>query len=197
MNDVLAVIESRRSVRTFAAKAVSEFDLQKVLQAAHYAPSAHNQQSWRFIVVSGARRQELTSLIVKRAAEFARSSAVLLRMAARSISSAPVVIAVVSTGELTRQVTDPASRDGKSALNFYRTMEVQSSAAAVENLLLAATSLGISSVWLGVLYLIKEEVLSFLEESDGELMAVVPIGYTKNRQAGPPKKLLETKVKYL
>lgn len=149
LNEVLKIIESRRSVRTFATKGIPEFDLQKVLQAAHHAPSAHNQQSWRFVVVSGTRKQELATLVGTMAAEFARSSAALLRMAARSISSAPVVIGVVSTGELIRLGADPARTGGEKADNFYRTMEIQSSAAAVENLLLAAASLGISSVWLG------------------------------------------------
>ena len=70
-------------------------------------------------------------------------------------------------------------------------MEIQSSAAAVENLLLAATSLGLGSVWLGILYLIKDEVLTFLGETKGEFMAVIPIGYPKKDQGGPLKKPLE------
>jgi nitroreductase len=49
--------------------------------------------------------------------------------------------------------------DKEAARDFFRTMEIQSSAAAVENLLLAATSLGIGSVWLGILFLMKQEVL--------------------------------------
>ena len=76
-------------------------------------------------------------------------------------------------------------------------MEIQSSAAAVENLLLAATSLGISAVWLGVLYFIKDEVRNFLEESGGEFMAVVPIGFAEKEKKMPAKKLLDAKVKYL
>ena len=76
-------------------------------------------------------------------------------------------------------------------------MEIQSSAAAVENLLLAATSLGIASVWLGALFLIKNEVLHLLEEPEGEFMAVVPLGYCERMRAMPPKKSLEVKVKYL
>jgi nitroreductase len=87
--------------------------------------------------------------------------------------------------------------DRENAFDFFRTMEIQSSAAAVENLLLAATSLGISSVWLGVLFLIKDEVLSLLEEPEGEFMAVVPLGYSKKMNVKPPKKSLDIKVNYL
>ena len=76
-------------------------------------------------------------------------------------------------------------------------MEIQSSAAAVENLLLAATSLGIGSVWLGILFFIKDDVLAFLGESQGEFMAVIPIGYPLREHEGPKKKALEYVVKYL
>ena len=197
LNDVLNTIENRRSVRTFTARKVLQSDLQKILQAANQAPSAHNRQSWRFVVVSGSKKRDLALLVSRKAGEFSKSASALLRMAARSISSAPIVIGVLNTGELMRHGTDLMSLDGSDTADFFRTMEIQSSAAAVENLLLAATSLGISSVWLGVLYLIKDEVLSFLEVSGGEFMAVVPIGYTEKEKTMPAKKLLDAKVKYL
>ena len=76
-------------------------------------------------------------------------------------------------------------------------MEIQSSAAAVQNLLLAATSLGLATVWLGILYLIKDEVLELLGEPQGEFMAVIPTGYPERDSKGPGKKSLETIVKYM
>src|SRR5512140_2617295 len=99
LNDVLNNMENRRSVRLFDDKDIADSDIRKVLQAANHALSAHNQQSWRFIVVRGAKKQEMAALANKMAAGFPRSSSALLRMAARSISSAPVVIAVANTGE--------------------------------------------------------------------------------------------------
>ena len=194
---VLENIQKRRSVRQFNDRELSEADIRTILQAANHAPSAHNQQSWRFIVVSGSKKQELADLVNLKAAGFSKSSSALLRMASRSISSAPAVIAVVNTGELIRHATNLFSLDGENYFDFFRTMEIQSSAAAVENLLLAATSLGISSVWLGVPYLIKGDVLSLLEEPEGEFMAVVALGYSEKKGAEPPKKPLTAKVKYL
>ena len=69
-------------------------------------------------------------------------------------------------------------------------MEIQSSAAAVENLLVAATSLGLATVWLGILFLMKDDVLSFLGEPAGEFMAVVPVGYAARSTEGPKKRPL-------
>lgn len=197
INPVLENIQNRRSVRQFDDKDISESAIQKVLQAANHAPSAHNQQSWRFIVIRGAKKQDLANLVSKKASEFPKTSSALLRMASRSISSAPVVIGVVNTGEMTKHVTDLFSLDKQNLRDFFRTMEIQSSAAAIQNLLLAAASLGISSVWLGVLILIKDEVLNYFEETEGELMAVVPLGYSEKIRTIPSKKSLETKVKYL
>lgn len=196
-NDIMKVIRERRSVRLFEEKPVSESDLEKVLQAANHAPSAHNQQSWRFIVVSGKKKGELASLVNEKAAKFPQASSALLRMASRSIASAPVVVGVVTTGEMTRHATGLFSPDQKkNAQDFFRTMEIQSSAAAIQNLLLAATALGLSSVWLGILILIHEDVLNLFEETEGELMAVIPLGYSEKVKAMPPKKSLETRVKY-
>ena len=76
-------------------------------------------------------------------------------------------------------------------------MEIQSSAAAVENLLIAATSLGLGSVWLGILFLIKDEVLRFLGEPQGEFMAVIPVGYAAKTTEGPKKRPLEWIVRHL
>ena len=95
-------------------------------------------------------------------------------MAAKSIISAPIVIAVTNTGDLIRHGTKLFQVEKETAHDFFRTMEIQSPAAAVENILLAATSLGLGTVWLGVLYLMKDEVLRFLGEPEGEFMAVVP-----------------------
>jgi nitroreductase len=118
-------------------------------------------------------------------------------MAGKTITSSPVVIAVVNTGDLVRRGTELFKVDKDTAHDFFRTMEIQSSAAAVENILLAATSLGLGTVWLGALYLIKDEVLRFLGEPAGEFMAVVPVGRPAKAGGGPKKQPLEMKVRTL
>jgi len=197
MNETLQSIHARHSVRHFTDQEVTDADLNAILDAANRAPSAHNQQSWRFIVLHGEKKHELAELVSGRAGDFPRPSSILLRMAARSIISAPVVVAVANTGELIRHGSELFQVDQQAARDFFRTMEIQSSAAAVENLLLAATSLGIGSVWLGILFLIKQEVLAFLGQPEGEFMAVVPLGYPAKAAQSPRKRPLDAIVKYL
>jgi len=195
--EALKTIKDRRSVRTFTKDDVTEAEINALLHAANAAPSAHNQQSWRFIILRGEKKQELAQLVTTRSASFPRPAQALLRMGAKSIISAPVVIAVANTGDLIRHGTELFQVEKEMANDFFRTMEIQSSAAAVENILLAATALGLGTVWLGILYLIKDDVLRFLGEPEGEFMAVVPVGRPSKVGSGPKKHPLEMKVKYL
>ena len=48
----MSLLLERKSVRSFSDKPVSKEDITKLLQAAMQAPSAHNQQPWKFIVVT-------------------------------------------------------------------------------------------------------------------------------------------------
>lgn len=196
-NGTLETIYRRHSVRQFEDKPVDNDLIRLILDAANQAPSAHNRQSWQFIVIKGEKKQQLSQLVSKRASDFPKPSAAILRMAARSLVNAPVVIGVKNTGSLINHGSNLFQIEKDRSLDFFRTMEIQSSAAAVENLLLAATSLGLGSVWLGILYLIKDDVLSFLGEEQGEFMAVVPVGYPKKESAGPKKVALEYVLKEL
>ena len=105
-NPTLATIYDRHSTRQFTDEPVAETDLKLILNAANQAPSAHNQQSWRFIVITGEKKRELVEMVSSKAVEFPKSSSVLLRMASRAIASAPVVIAVANTGRVNQ------ARDG-------------------------------------------------------------------------------------
>lgn len=194
-NQTLETIKRRHSVRLFTNEPIPDEYLHTILNAANMAPSAHNQQSWRFIIIKGQKKKELVELVNSKAAEFPKSSSVLLRMASRSIAGAPVVIAVANTGELIEHGTKLFQIDQEQAFDFFRTMEIQSSAAAVQNLLLAATSLGLATVWLGILFLIKDEVLELLGERKGEFMAVIPIGYPAKESNGPEKRPLDLIIK--
>jgi len=196
-NETLRTVQARRSVRTFTKDEVTDEQVKVLLHAANQAPSAHNQQAWRFIVLRGEKKNELAQLVTSCSASLPRPAAALLRMGAKSMLSAPIVIAVANTGDLIRHGTDLFKVEKEMAHDFFRTMEIQSSAAAVQNILLAATSLGLGTVWLGILYLIKDDVLRFLGEPEGEFMAVVPVGHPVKVGSGPKKHPLDMKVKSL
>ena len=196
-NETLETIAGRRSIRRFDGREIPRETLDIILNAANRAPSAHNRQSWRFLVVRGEKKEELARLAASGAAGFPRPASVLLRMAARSISGAPVVVAVANTGELIAHGRSLFQGEDESTRDFFRTMEIQSSAAAVENLLLAASSLGLAAVWLGILYLIKDDVRRLLGEPRGEFVAVIPVGRPAAETPSPAKRPLAAVVRFL
>ncbi len=78
--DVLEAIRNRRSIRRYQKKDVPDDELMQVLEAGQWAPSAHNSQSRRFIVVKNERvRKELARIATY----------------GSFLSEAPVAIAVV------------------------------------------------------------------------------------------------------
>lgn len=196
-NETLVSIKNRRSTRLFHDTPVKDEDLRTILCAANQAPSAHNEQSWRFVILKGEKKNELASFVNSKAPDFPRPASILLRMASRSIASAPVAIAVANTGHLIERGTELFQVNKEQGQKFFRIMEIQSSAAAVQNLLLAAQSIGLSTVWLGILVLVTKEVLQFIGEPDGEFMAIIPVGYPIKTSNPPTKKPLDEVVKYL
>ena len=58
--DALELIKSRRSIRAFTEESVTPVEIEKLLEAAMAAPSAHNLRPWQFVVVTDAElRQQL------------------------------------------------------------------------------------------------------------------------------------------
>ncbi len=113
-------IFKRRSIRKFTGQPISDEDLQLMLKAAMYAPSAGNEQPWEFIVVRD--KQNLQALCN-------------VHPHAKMLPSADLAVAIC--GNLPKQ---------KYSVQYW----VQDCTAAGENLMLQATELGIGTVWLGV-----------------------------------------------
>lgn len=57
-------IDTRRSVREYSEKVVSDKDIKKILDAAMQAPSARNQQPWEFLVVKDQEKKEKIASMV-------------------------------------------------------------------------------------------------------------------------------------
>lgn len=114
-------ILERRSIRKYTDEAVSDEDITSLLKAAMAAPSANNQQCWEFMVIRD--RQTLKTMI-----PFHN------RGGYNMLGYAPVAILVC--GDLKKQLSE----------GYW----IQDCAAATENILIAAQSLGLGAVWLGV-----------------------------------------------
>ena len=137
-------ILKRRSIRKFKSDFLSEEIIEKLLIAAMAAPSARNMQPWEFYVVSN---KEVMNKI---------------RDVARSIDfDSPLMIVVC--GNTDRGIT-------KKNNDFW----IQDCSAAIENILLAATELGLGTVWCG-LYPVLERA-NAVREIINEEKNIIPLG---------------------
>jgi nitroreductase len=61
MNQTLAVIKNRRSIRKYKTEQIADAELQQILESALYAPNAMNQQKWHFTVIQS--KEMLTRMV--------------------------------------------------------------------------------------------------------------------------------------
>jgi coenzyme F420-0:L-glutamate ligase/coenzyme F420-1:gamma-L-glutamate ligase len=143
------LLHTRRSVRRFNERPVPRDVLERVLEAATWAPSAHNRQPWRFAALSG--REAKTRLADAMGADFRRDliadglspaeAGAQVERSRRRILEAPVAILICLDPSTMDEYPDAARQKAEYM------MAVQSVAMAGENLLLAAHFEGLGGVW--------------------------------------------------
>ena len=185
MNETMKNILDRRSIRQFSDKMISEKDLEAIMEAGRYAPSAMNQQSWHFTVVQSPELLQRINAITKEA--FAHSGNPVYEQLAKSegISAfyhAPLFIIV--------------SCD-KSAL-----APVHDGSLALGNMFLAAKSLGIGSCWIHAMnYVLESEHGNELRRELHMPEGFIPVGagafgYSADKNPEPAPRKIDT-VTYL
>jgi len=150
--DVFEAIKGRRSIRAYRNMDVSQEIVEKLIEAARWAPSAGNIQPWEFIIVRNPETK-------RRLAEAA------LRQS--FIEEAPVVIVVCADEERS------ARGYGTRGRTLYC---IQDTAAAIQNIHLAAYALGLGTCWVGAFR--EDEARKILNIPEGvRPVAIIPVGY--------------------
>jgi nitroreductase len=146
------VIKNRKSIRSFKRQALPQEVINQLIDAAKAAPSAGNAQPWAFVLAT----QQKTKQVL---AQAAFNQKWLEEAAAVFVVCADMKRAEESYGERGR--------------TLYC---IQDTAAAVENILLAATALGLGGCWMGAFH--EDEVRSIINApSEMRPVALVPVGY--------------------
>lgn len=178
------LIRSRRSIRRYLERPVAPGTVDRLLTAAGWAPSLHNRQPWRFrIVTDEATKARLSTamgarLRADRAAD-GDEAADIERDVARSyarITGAPVVFLVA----LTRAANDAYPDERRGHAEYL--MAVQSTAMAVQNLLLAAHAEGLGACWMcAPLFCPEIARVALALPEDWEPQALVTLGWPAGR----------------
>jgi nitroreductase len=184
--DLFDAIYQRRSHRFYRPEMPPKETLEKVIDAGLWAPSGMNTQCWDLTVMSGKVRDEFVGLInlsIKKLVPIMTETGVTAKNQKRVIAffkdlgGAPVVIAVT--------VWKWGDDTGSSNL--------QSGAALMQNLLLAAHAEGLGTCWMTAGSLVEGEILKFLGKTDHQLLAITPIGYSAKEPPVPPRKTREVR----
>jgi len=176
--EVLQAIKTRRSVRRYKDTPIDDETMRQVLEAAIWAPSWHNTQCWRIIVVrdDGMKKELATSIP---SANRARAC----------VETAPATIVVCAEiGKSGHLGGEPFPDKGKWWYMF-------DAALAMHNLVLAAHSLGLGTVYTGWFDNKKaEEILGVPEGFT--VVSLTPLGYPDIAPQPTPRRELSETVFY-
>jgi len=174
------LIRSRRSIRRYTAEPIPHALLEQVLEAAIWSPSAHNRQPWRFAAITTPEtREKLARAMGERLrADLTRDNVPneliekdTARSYARISGAAALIVAALSMDDMDHYP------DQKRALNEY-IMAAQSTAMAVQNLLLAAHEAGLGACWMCAPLFCPDVVINVLElPQDWQPQALITLGW--------------------
>jgi nitroreductase len=163
--EVLEAIKGRRSIRFFTNQPVSKEEIKTLIDAARHAPSAGNIQPWEFIIVKEAEIKHKLAVAA---------------LNQTHVEEAPVVIVVCANPDVSR------SGYGSRGATLYC---VQDTAAATQNILLTAYSMGLGTCWVGAFE--EEEIKKALGiPDDMRPVAMIPVGYGKGNPPKHPRRAL-------
>ncbi|MBZ5498401.1 MAG: nitroreductase family protein [Acidobacteriia bacterium] len=160
------VVEARRSIRAFTERAPEEEKLRRIVHTANQAPSAGNLQAYEIFVVRGASdRKALARASLGQ--EFVAGAPVSLVFCARPARAAP--------------------KYGRRGTQLYAT---QDATIACTYAMLAATALGLATVWVGAFH--DDEVRRAIRASEEIIpVAILPIGYPAEKPEPTSRRAIE------
>ena len=162
INDILELIRSRRSITKYLPKPIPWEYISRIIDAGRHAPSCGNLQNWKFILIMEASKR-------KQVAEAALQQHWMI--------TAPLHMIIVAEA-------DKAER--YYGVRGERLYTVQNCAAAIENMLLEAHSLGLGACWVGAF---DEEMIKGIVRAEKFVrpQAILTFGYPAEIPQKPPK----------
>ncbi len=139
MSDLLNLIQSRKSVRKYSDKHISDEDLRKILEAGRLAPSWMNVQSWKFILVKSQENKDMLSELSIGQKQVKNADAVIVCVADKNAWEEAKITHIVN----------PALNPVMQCENAVTIRTLEQVIYPVSYMMLEAESLGISSCIIG------------------------------------------------
>jgi F420 biosynthesis protein FbiB-like protein len=182
MTDIalLDIMRTRRSIRRYRPDGVPGAVIAELIEAAHWAPSAHNRQPWRFAVVEATETRKMLAIAMGARLRSDLESdhaphAVIEADVARSyarLTGAPLIIVVCLSMREMDAYPDMRRQQAE------RTMAIQSTAMAAQNMLLASHAYDLGACWVCAPLFVPELVREILRlPADWEAQGLLTVGY--------------------
>ncbi len=187
----------RRSIRKYKQDPVPKQLIEEILQAGILAPSSKNRQPWKFIVATGASKEDMLAAMNK--GLLREKEMPLLPESAEHLSGAEYTLKIMEQASVIIAIVNTLGVDINNILTTEERISeicnVQSIGAAIENMTLAATDLGLGSLWICDTYFAHAELCDWLNV-EGELVAAMAIGYADENPPARPRKNMEAVVEW-
>lgn len=184
-DDVLAVIQKRRSVRVYKSGKVTDEQLQMILEAARWAPSGANTQPWELVVTRDRQTMKrIRAIYDNEWRERKREDPVNYKGLKKDYVGDVSVIVLVCGDPRTKEVylttRQPADREKLFQASI---------ANAVQQMMLVAASMNLGTVWVSVREEVEPELRQlFSVPQPLRLLWVVPVGHARSWPPAKPRR---------
>ncbi|WP_101697346.1 nitroreductase family protein [Clostridium minihomine] len=197
--DVHHAILKRRSIRKFSEIKISKEIVEQIVTAGLLSPSSKNRQPWRFVIVQESAKPGMLNAMAA-GLEREKKGKSNLPGCRQFLSGAEQTLKIMETAPTTVFVINPLNRWDFLPTNleeqFSQMANIQSIGAAIENMLLTATSLGIGTLWNCDIYFAYPEICQWLNTEE-QVIAAISMGYSIENPSPRPRKSLEDTLQWL
>jgi 5,6-dimethylbenzimidazole synthase len=182
---LLETIRKRRSVRVYKSGKVTDKQLETILEAARWAPSGANTQPWEFVATRDREKMKrCREIFYNEWKQRKLEDPVNYRGLTKYYVGDAAVLVLVCGDPRTMQVYLTTRRPGDREKLFQASV-----ASAVEQMMLAAASMGLGTVWVSVREEIEPELRELFKVPQPiRLLWVVPIGHARFWPGAKPRR---------
>lgn len=191
-------IKERRSIRKYKQEPIEKKEIDEIIKAGMFAPSAKNRQPWKYIIYSHQTKEALLDEM-ERGLIKERDEKNLLPNSQSGISDAfnsleimreaPILIIILNT-------------NGQSPYKEINTddrvtelCDTLSIGASVQNMLLTATEKGLGTLWIANTCFAYNELINYIKTSS-QLVGAIALGYPNENPNPRPRKDFDTIAEY-
>ncbi|MCX7926871.1 MAG: nitroreductase family protein [Candidatus Omnitrophica bacterium] len=196
--EILNLIKNRLTVREYKKEKIPSKKLQQIIEAGIWSSSVHGFQPWEFIIVSNPKIiKRVGRVIANKAKKIGHSIDRMMLVTAKTINNSPAIIGIFNQHTF-RESAKRIFKIKQHFIGIAEQTEIQAISAAIQNMVLTASSLGLACCW-NTLPLFCEKEIKKILHTENSLVAILTLGIPMSEEEvkRTPRKLVQEKVKII